>query len=149
RPTPAVLTVDQPPPGGSYRGGGDNSNTQFAILALLAARGHSLPLEPSLTLLNKRFRGTQAPDGRWTYDGSGTEHSRVVAGKRLPTMTCAGLLGTAIGFSLEDRDRKSLRPDEDPVVQKGLEFLAQFIGEPSPKGRDGKPAAKLPMQELY
>jgi hypothetical protein len=144
------LIADQPPPGNNYHGGGDNSNTQFAILALWAARSHDLPLDPTLARINKRFRATQGADGRWFYGGPGQEVSTPVPGKGpLPTMTCAGLLGVAVGFGLQDRDRKAGRPDEDPIVKKGLEHLAKFIGEPSPRARDGKPAARLPMQQLY
>jgi hypothetical protein len=56
-------------------------------------------------------------------------------------MTCAGLLGLAVGFGL---DHKSGRPAEDAQVRKGLKYLAQSIGEPG-----GAPGKALPKQELY
>src|SRR5205823_6966503 len=94
----AVMQPTQARPDSFYRGGGDNSNTQFAILALWAARKHDVPLDKTLALVSKRFRAAQNPDGRWMYD-SNREVSRNVPGKGpLPTMACAGLLGGAVGF---------------------------------------------------
>jgi hypothetical protein len=141
----AVMLPDQARPNNFYRGGGDNSNTQFAILALWAARKHDVPLDRTLALINKRFRASQNADGRWFYVGNG-EVSRQVPGKGpLPTMTCAGLLGVAVGFGLQDAGKGAVRPDQDPIVQKGLKHLSQFIGQPGAHPRGSKP----PMQELY
>ncbi|MCI0458718.1 MAG: hypothetical protein L0Z62_17305 [Gemmataceae bacterium] len=113
-----------------WRQGGDNSNTQFATLALLAARRHEIPLEPTLSLLAKRFRNSQNPNGSWDYAGGFNPV------KEYPTMTCAGLLGLAVSFDVDKEHRaKGIRPTEDPAVQKALKHLAQTIGEP---GR-GKP----------
>ena len=39
----------------------DNSNTQFAMLALWAARRHDVPVEVALGLVEQRFRATQHP----------------------------------------------------------------------------------------
>ncbi len=140
----AVLnTQDQPP--GAFFGGGDNSNTQFGILGLLAARMHEIPLDNALALINKRFRSSQNGDGRWFYNGRG-EVSRPTPKGQLPTMTCAGLLGVAVGFTLQkDAGPKGIVPEEDPVVKQGLDYLAKFIGEPGKV----QPGAKPPMEELY
>src|SRR5205823_9643393 len=46
---------------------GDNSNTQFASLALWVARRYGVPAEPALVGIEKRFRATQFPDGSWSY----------------------------------------------------------------------------------
>src|SRR5439155_11286294 len=78
--------------GGPFRGG-DNSNTQFATLALWAARRQNLPVERALDLIVTRFRNSQNPDGSWSYSGLTTQN-------RLPTMTGAGLLGMAVGYGL-------------------------------------------------
>src|SRR5260370_24477 len=48
-----------------YREGGDNSNTQFALLALWAARNQKLPLDPTLQLVVRRFRNSQTANGSW------------------------------------------------------------------------------------
>ena len=139
------LLADLSRPATFYRNGpGDNSNTQFAILALWAARSHGLPLDHTLALINQRFRASQQSDGRWCYRGNG-EVARVVPGKgHLPTMTCAGLLGVAVGFGLQEAGKPALRPDQDEVVKKGLKHLGRFLGQPGAPG-----AGKPPMQELY
>jgi predicted Zn finger-like uncharacterized protein len=138
------LLADPSQPDRFFRGGApDNSNTQFAILALWAARSHGLPLDRTLALINRRFRATQLPDGRWGYRDQG-EVSQHVPGKgQLPTMTCAGLLGVAVGFGLQEAGKPALRPEQDAVVQKGLKHLSKFIGQPGEHG--GRP----PMQQLY
>ncbi len=75
----------------------DNSNTHFAILALLIAkRNRNLQFVSSaLEKAERHFRQTQQPDGGWLYSDT------IRVGQRLstPPMTCAGLLGLAIGFS--------------------------------------------------
>jgi hypothetical protein len=141
----AVMQPDQARPDNFYRGGGDNSNTQFAILALWAARKHDVPLDKTLALVNKRFRASQHADGRWPYDPRGEVSSHVPGKGPLPTMTCAGLLGVAVGFGLQDASKGGVRPDQDPVVQKGLRHLSNFIGQPGEHPRGAKPR----MQELY
>src|SRR5262249_54910962 len=67
----------------------DNSNTQFATLALWAARRHGLPVERSLELVAQRFRGSQLVDGRWRYSYPN--------GRLSPVMTGVGLIGLAVG----------------------------------------------------
>src|SRR5205814_6830000 len=84
---PNTLPVMQFQPGNGLQGqrGGDNSNTQFAIMAVWVARKHGLPVDRTLAMVEARFRGSQNDDGSWGY----TEHS----GERPDSMTCAGLLG--------------------------------------------------------
>jgi hypothetical protein len=116
----------------------DNSNSQFALLALWAARRHDVPTERTLTLADKRYRSTQNNDGGWGY-----QH-------RSPTksaMTGVGLLGLALGHgsseeglraAAEGRNkaaaaRKLLR---DAAIHDGLEAFSQFIGgadDPAPR----------------
>ena len=53
--------------GGAGVGGGtDNSNTQFAVLALWVARRHGLPVEQALARIDARFRTSQNADGGWS-----------------------------------------------------------------------------------
>ncbi len=73
----------------------DNSNSQFAILALWAARRHDLPMDRTLYLMAQRYRLTQNADGGWGYH-------QIAA--TAPPMTAVGLLGLAVGVGLaEDR----------------------------------------------
>jgi hypothetical protein len=77
------------------RGTTDNSNTQFATLALWAAQRHAVPMERNLTLIAVRFNTSQNSDGSWGY------HYRYGGGDaERPAMTCVGLLGLAIGHGL-------------------------------------------------
>jgi hypothetical protein len=121
-------------------GRADNSNTQFAILALLAAQRHDLPLDRCLALSAKRFRSTQKADGRWTYNGQ----SEITP---IPTMTCAGLLGVAAGFGLEDKGKPVGRPEDDPAVKKALEHLSKSIDQPG--GKEGKLSTQQNMYFLW
>jgi hypothetical protein len=123
-----------------YRGMGDNSNTQFAILGLWVARRHGVPVEKTLAAAEQRFRGSQNQDGGWGYApelGS------------TPTMTCAGLLGIAVAhgmaneillrtspLSVDEPKRAQKRPTrsdpgKDPAVLAGLEALGTALGVPA------------------
>jgi hypothetical protein len=116
-----------------FRAGGDNSNTQFALLALWTARRHDLPLDRTLSLVVQRFRSSQNSDGSWNYQGT---HNA----SPLPTMTCAGLLGLAVGYGLNDaKDRPARGPQQDEAIQKALAHLSNAIGQP-PKQRGGRTA---------
>jgi hypothetical protein len=87
----------------------DNSNTQFAILGLWAARKHGVPVEEAFDRIQQRFLDTQCADGGWPYSGRGVPGS--------PSMTCAGLLGlaTAVGR----RQERLLRSDSSPLAPPG------------------------------
>lgn len=70
----------------------DNSNTQFACLALFIARRHGLPTEAALQMIERRFRLAQDPDtGGWSYY---VEMPKRTSG----AMTCAGLLALSTGM---------------------------------------------------
>src|SRR5262249_24492197 len=66
----------------------DNSNTQFGLLGLWAARRHGVASDVSLELAARRFHQTQNGNGGWGY---------VARGPSKNTMTCVGLLGLAMG----------------------------------------------------
>src|SRR5262249_46044245 len=44
---------------------GDNSNTQFATLALWIARKHGVACDKAIAALDKRYRTSQEADGGW------------------------------------------------------------------------------------
>jgi hypothetical protein len=58
----------------------DNSNTQFALMALWVAQKQGIPMEPTFRLLVERFERSQVPDGRWLYRGgyNGTSRANLV-----------------------------------------------------------------------
>jgi hypothetical protein len=139
---PAVVDATRKPKGKQVRSwGSDNSNTQFATLALWAASRHGLPLERSLDALAKRFQRTQGDNGTWAY------HPVKNAGGGTPAMTGAGLLGLAVGHGLATDTKKT----RDAQVEKGFRALAAHVGKPlgadkkmwKPRaGRRGRPVAR-------
>jgi len=130
--------------GKAKQGAGDNSNTQFAILALWAARRHNVPTDQALLAAYQRFADSQHNDGGWAYH---------VRGGSTPSMTCVGLLGEAMGHGvspeivgIDPNNPKAviLRPAlHDPKIQHGLKALGRSIGEPSMTEK------KFAMQNLY
>lgn len=115
--------------------GSDNSNTQFATLALWVARRYGLPVEDALRRVGTRFRNSQHSDGSWSYFGPdmrvGGPMSRSTA-----SMTCAGLLGLAIAdgkaFEKSQEGRSGAKPapesSRDRQLKKGLLALSTAIG---------------------
>jgi hypothetical protein len=108
----------------------DNSNTQFAILAVWAARRHGLPLERTLAMVAKRFRTSQYADGMWGYGYTYTVGRKVIPqyfGKPPHAMTCAGLLGLAVGRGLAGIKDPEYLSGRDEAVEKGLRAVAAGI----------------------
>jgi hypothetical protein len=112
----------------------DNSNTQFALLALWTAKRHDLPLKAPLTLVARRFALSQEDEGSWLYHRGG-----IASPTFAPTMTCAGLLGMAVHYGLKESGGKQ-GPARDPAIQKGLTVLAAHIGK---MHKDGEPPLEM------
>jgi hypothetical protein len=105
----------------------DNSNTQFAILAMWAARRHGLPVNRSLIRIVRRFEVSQNLDGSWGYDfRTGDTFER-------PTMDCVGLLGLAVGHGLAHYpgDGKPAAKAADPRIANGFVALSRWSGPTS------------------
>src|SRR5262249_19863042 len=105
----------------------DNSNTQFAILAMWTAQHHDVPTRRTLQLIVKRFRESQGPDGGWVYG-----YSKPGSADSTPAMTCAGLAGLAVGFGLSDTKRGPNQTDEQ-MVKRAFPCLMKFVGDPNDK----------------
>jgi len=137
-----------PPDVSHVRGGqgADNSNTQFAILALWVARRRSIPVDHPLLLAEWRFRTTQCKDGGWGYGRDGS-FEQVGA----PGMTCTGLLALAIAQGLQRERSAQLRSGgsvdgadntpnprtleslhADPAVAAATRFLANRMANATP-----------------
>lgn len=119
----------------------DNSNTQFAILAVWVARRHGVPVEQALEALEKRFIASQTQSGGWPYSG-------LLEMDGSASMTCAGLLGlaTAIGRREERRlkaevPRKVELPEEVKPEPKPAPDDPFFTPAPKPMVEAKKPAA--------
>jgi hypothetical protein len=124
--------------GGRGDFGDDNSNTQFAILGLWAARKHGVPVEEAFDLIQQRFLQTQCHNGGWPYSGRGVPGS--------PSMTCAGLLGlaTAVGR----RQERLLRNDPSPLTPpaKSVPSPVKDAGSKNPDKRLDDPFFQPPPE---
>jgi hypothetical protein len=100
----------------------DNSLTQFVMLALWAAQKHGVPAQRSLAMAEARFRQSQHPNGTWEYTWS------LQGNVRFDSMTCAGLLGLAVGRGLDKSADGGRDLGKDPQVEKALLFLGHRIG---------------------
>jgi hypothetical protein len=155
----------------------DNSNTQFATLALWVARRHGVQVDRALAAVEQRFRRTQNPDGGWSYWPSPSMARAGGIMGSTASMTCAGLLGLAVGYGVsldavlrtEGRsgpdapaaaDRKPLPdPSRDDVVRGGIRFVSLQLepallsnhvgGVPGPRGRGGNRIGNPLGSEYY
>jgi hypothetical protein len=128
------------------RGAGDNSNTQFALLALWAARRYDVPSDQALLASYQRFIKSQNTEGGWGY---------LPARASTNTMTNVGLLGLATGhgaapevvnFNPKNPKEMIVKPAlQDPKIQKGLKAISRHIGQPILDPNK----ASFPMQNLY
>jgi hypothetical protein len=104
----------------------DNSTTQFALLALWAARRHGIPCTRTGALTFMRFHTGQNSDGSWGYEyklgGSGGS----------ATMINTGLLGMAVGHGIVKEMKLNDDPpvDSDPRILNGFKALYAHVGTP-------------------
>jgi len=127
----------------SYPGpGGDNSNAQFAVLALYDAQRVGVEVSrETWQLAEKYWRSSQNEDGSWGYVPGDAGNG---------SMTCAGIGGLAIcRAALESGDAAvengrvdCCRPhQEDDALDRGIDWLAQRFSvnhNPRPAG-SGQP----------
>jgi hypothetical protein len=108
----------------------DNSNTQFAIMALWAARRHKVPTAQSFALIGNRFYASQLPTGGWGY--------RLQDMSDKATMNCVGLLGLAASHgSVREAVGAWMGPvqplAQDPAMTGGLIALGNSLNQPPVK----------------
>jgi len=128
--------------------GSDNSNTQFATLALWVGRRYGVPTQQALLKVDHHFRTSQNPDGGWGY----TTLPGVIEMSTAP-MTCAGVLGLACGngAKFDLKKAKSDKPgkvdiSKDASLTSGLAVLATAVGKPLGwAGNGNRPAAIPPV----
>jgi len=135
KPVPGMTTTDPsegPPPGkelklpppvkGTVKKAGDNSNAQYAILALFAAsRANVLVPKQTWQDAEKWFESKQNGDGGWGYmnaeaPGVGIVTTDASSG----SMTTAGLTALIVTKFYLGKDWKT-----EPSVVKGLEWLGK------------------------
>jgi hypothetical protein len=128
---PAVrIARGRPPPGMDLPPEGDNSNSQYAALAIRACReaGVEFPAE-SIKLARASWEKSQNGDGSWSYvrRGPGGRPDRGYA-----SMTCGGIGALAIYRNLAGEALKS------PALDKAREWLGQNF---SVKDNSGHPSS--------
>ncbi len=118
----------------------DNSNTQFALLALWVAQRHGVIAQRSMRMIVRRFQSSQNPDGSWGYGylfGGGL--------RERPAMTCVGLLGLAVGLGIAPPARAGddQKPADLDRIRAGFAALNKSVGKPAGKWRN------QPLTDLY
>jgi hypothetical protein len=131
--------------GGAFNGD-DNSNTQFATIALWVARRNGLPVEGALERIEQRFRRSQGADGGWGYMTFVPSPGGNFTGNGMPssaTMTCAGALGLTVAdgalvAAVREKKPGAKPPDisKDPNLAKGLAALSTAIDYPAGDRKD-------------
>jgi hypothetical protein len=115
------LAEDNYRPGVSGPGNGDNSQTQFAILALWGSRRLDLPVRPALLVAAACFHNSQNANGSWGYNGAEVPFS--------DSNSCAGLIALAIERTLLDAARAPGRRDAaDKQRDRAFAYLGKVIG---------------------
>jgi hypothetical protein len=105
----------------------DNSNSQFAILALWAARRHDVPLDRTMRMVVRRYETSQNKDGAWDYNYSFGGRGDSAA------MNCCALLGLALGRGAGP-DKEAVKGlSKDPHIVAGFAALSKHVG------KDGAP----------
>lgn len=120
--------------------GSDNSNTQFAMLALWVARRYGVPADHSLFLVGNYFRRLQWPDGSWPYEGvtlpGGPPPAPAYHGH---AMTCSGLLGLALAHANDKNRAANKLLTQDPQVRLGFTRLSKILDGTFEYRTDGGP----------
>ncbi len=126
---------------------GDNSNTQFSMMALWVGRRYGMPVERQLLLTEQRFRNFQFETGGWSYEFEKNKNAPKTADTSPSlAMTCAGLLGLALGHA-SDPSRAKVDLAKDERVRAGLGAVASTIGNPI--GDRAKAAAQAKSGRIY
>lgn len=132
----------------------DNSNTQFAILGVWSALRHGVPVDRTAALVHARFRQTQNHDHSWSYLFRIKESPIPAAYERRDAMTCAGLLGLALGNVAQDWERQDRgekgKTELDQRIDNGLKYLGGVIGVENGKTQFGDlPIGAASLGDLY
>jgi hypothetical protein len=109
----------------------DNSNTQFAMLALWVAQRYDVPMERTMNLIVRRFQTSQNANGSWGYRyrfGGGEQERN--------TMDCVGLIGLAVGHGISqpaaDNGGAVVRKNvQDLRILNGFLALSRHVGQPA------------------
>ena len=102
---------------GNRGGGGDNSNTQYALLGLNAASEAGVAILPETWARARRYwEATQNNDGSWGYTPRGSSSG---------SMTCAGISSLIITGLRRSQGRETLNGDR--IDRCGLEAVSPSL----------------------
>ena len=132
-------TTASPAAGGGRRQGspamGDNSNSQFAVLGLWAAKVLTrFPVpQKTWTRVRKLYERAQHEDGRWAYTEATTAQGARVMRPGMtavrPTMTAAGLVSYVCATAALRGGAKGLaKAQEEEVAKRGLKAFRDGAG---------------------
>jgi len=125
--------------------GDDNSNTQFGLIGLWVAARHGLVANDAFALVEAHFlRSQNQQDAGWGYSSIGIGIGIGMGSS--PAMTCAGLLGLAVGAGARNvlvTDAKKDKPAEPgkPIGDDPFSNPKNNLPKPAAPGKGvGKPA---------
>jgi hypothetical protein len=123
---------------------GDNSNTQYALLALHTASEVGIPVRPEVwTLARQHWENSQRLDGSWTYQPN-------VRDSPTASMTVAGIASLIISGLKRYEGQEVLMPDGkirncgkggvNQQVQRGIDWIARnfYVGQNFPRDQTWK-----------
>lgn len=100
----------------------DNSNVQFALLGLWAARRHGVNSDVPIMMVAQRMRATSEA-GKWKYQPTAPTSA---------SMSCVGLLALAMDISLRTPPGRVVNLMDDPLVPPAIAVVAEKLAEPLP-----------------
>lgn len=128
--------------------GDDNSNTQFGIVGLWVAARNGVPCKEAFSLIEARFLRTQSSvDGGWGYMPGGAAGGQQVTSQSTVAMTCAGLLGLAVGKASRNQLKPASTSSKSKDKPEGVED-DQFFNPKKDNGNKADPAVKQSSENL-
>jgi hypothetical protein len=127
--------------------GDDNSNTQFGIVGLWVAARNGVPCKEAFSLIEARFLRTQSSvDGGWGYMPGGNGGQQMTTQSTV-AMTCAGLLGLAVGKASRNQLKPASTTNKSKDQPEGAED-DPFLNPKKDNGDKADPAAKQSKENL-
>ncbi|MBD3672665.1 MAG: DUF4159 domain-containing protein [Planctomycetaceae bacterium] len=102
-------------------GAADESNSQYAVLALREAAHHGVPIKRETWVRAKSYwQSKQSPDGGWGYRGDGNSSGSMTVAGIASTVICDTMLG-----EVNEEANCCAEQEENESLQKGIRWLSQ------------------------
>lgn len=109
-------------------GKGDNSNTQFALLALNDAERVGVEVSPSTWRLAREYwAGTQRPDGGWGYRPGDTPIGSMTCAGICSLVITAGRLSSGRAMVVGDQIQCCGAAEDARAIERGLSWLGKHF----------------------